>query len=337
MQATITPDHEKSISTILKAAGGSGDAAVWSNAFIQAGAELSVICGNGVIELSKSMPAAINQQGSALVDAQKLLQCLSVCKFNCIIELNDGFLHVIGKSSKFKIKSLNPDSYPSYPDVGQQTKLDLDAADLVSKVKLVSKCSAKNDVRYYINGVKIGSCVAASNGHRMAMASCSAGGSSIIPIKSVGYLPDDAKAIYLSNSFMTVESNLVTFKTSLVDGRYPDVARVIGKPEFFVSVDVGSILSALKAAQVVMDKEKPTVLIEVNQDGGSIITKSKSGDESAILFNASSEVAVSKYFTVNYLIDAFSFYSGQIDVGFTDNSMVISVNDLVNVVACVKP
>ena len=80
----------------MKAASGKAGIAAYANAYIEATEhKVTVICGDGSIELSANLTDCDTQQdGIICVDAQKLLQAFTACKFDCTVFIKDGFAEV---------------------------------------------------------------------------------------------------------------------------------------------------------------------------------------------------------------------------------------------------
>lgn len=335
---SIKPQHADVLKQVMKAANGKAGIAAYANAYIEATEhKVTVICGDGSIELSANLIDCDTQQdGIICVDAQKLLQAFTACKFDCTVFIKDGFAEVKSGKAKFKLQSVDHNAYPSYPDTGEQKPVECDAKTLIQQIKSAAFIAPENDVRFFLNGVKIGSFVGASDGFRMVMIATEQTPDAIVPVRAAKSLPDAANAIYVSQNFMTVVTDTLTFKTKLIDGRFPDISRVIGKPEKQAIINVESFNDALRAAQVTTNKTTNGVIIEIGTDGGKVIAKSGGPESSVIEFEAKSDDAIEMGFNSKYLIDAMSYHSGDLAVGFSQNQMIINTDGFANVVMMMR-
>lgn len=335
---SINPQHTDVLKQIMRTASGKGSVAAYANAFITVKSSgVNIICGDGAIELSTTLQDCDQQQDGALcVDAQKLLQAITACKFDCTVFIKDGFAEVKNAKSKFKLQSINPDAYPSYPDTGDLKPVDCDAATLVQQIKSAAFIAPEQDVRHFLNGVRIGDFVAATDGFRMVKIDCAQTPEVIIPIKSAKLLPDDAAQVYVSSNFMSVVTDSITFKTKLIDGRFPDVARAIGKPDKKASINVASFVDALRASQVTANKTTNGVLVQIDGNKGTVTANSGGNELSVIEFEASAESKIDMGFNCKYLLDAMNYHNGDLEVGFSDRQMIIEQTGFVNVVMMLR-
>lgn len=143
-----------------------------------------------------------------------------------------------GASSRsFRFESLSPDDMPVH-SIEDAEPLDVDTSLLREAIRSVAYCSAKNDVRPFLNGVTLtGDCAFGSDGHRMARAPIGREVPDIlIPRESIDALlismsEDDAECYTLKSedcsTALMVRSSTSTYLTRLIDFRPYDFSRSI--------------------------------------------------------------------------------------------------------------
>lgn len=96
------------------------------------------------------------------------------------------------------------------------------------QLKAVLSCAAKNDIRYYLNGIFVDfdkKVVVATNGHQLVIvknvANLDGTGAVIIPRDVVGLAVKNGSSVCISNT----EINGIPFKP--INGKYVDYERVI--------------------------------------------------------------------------------------------------------------
>ena len=331
---TIKKSHESVIKQVLKSAKAYRHIKAYDNAYVSAnGDTVTIIAGDGVVELSADLhDCEVKTDGVVCVDAQKLIQSITACKFDCSVIFKDGFIEVKNAKSKFKLVSVNPETYPAYPDIGTQSKLNINSDQLIASVRSAGVIAPESDARHLLNGVKIGNSVCASDGHRLVVIDSEETPDAIIPIKSVKTMPDISGDIYLSANFLTIKSDVITYKTKLIDGKFPDVARAIQKPTKTASVDTDGLRDAVRNAVITANKATNGIKVIIDQDGGRVTATGYNQEQSVIAFDAQTSDHIEIAFNAKYVLDAMSYYTGTVDFGFTDGQLVIKTDGMVNVI-----
>lgn len=142
---------------------------------------------------------------------------------------------------RYTIDALPAHEFPSRDEATGEA-LSVDSRELSRAIGQVEYAMAKSDVRYYLNGVQIHpEWVAATDGHRMARVLISTGLSKdlIVPAAAVrglrNWLLLDGAELLLeateSGTPLALRVRGIGFdwRTSLTDGNYPDIQRVIPK------------------------------------------------------------------------------------------------------------
>lgn len=183
---------------------------------------------------------------SFTVAARKLLDILRTLPEAAPIELalNEGKLRITAGNSRFTLHTLPPEDLPRLPD-GDSTSAEVRVPESALKqlFGLVQYAMAQQDVRYYLNGLLLVAeasrlTAVATDGHRLALSSIACDGPQnrsevILPRKAVlelGKLLGDTSSEVQMN-FGQAQVSVILGQTrmvsKLIDGKFPDYARVI--------------------------------------------------------------------------------------------------------------
>ncbi len=335
---TILKNHEQTLKQVLKAAKPNAPIGAYANAYIETTSRtVTIICGDGSIEMIATLSDCnVQSAGVACVDAQKLGQAIAACKFECQVFFKDGFVEVKNGKSKFKLQSTDPNAYPSYPDVGNQDVLEVDANQLIAGIKSASLIAPDSDVRYFLNGVKIGDYIAATDGHRMVIIESEKTPDVIVPIGAIKLMPDHADQMFVSKSFLTIRTGDLTFKTKLIDGKFPDCKRVIKDSISFADINAESLRDAARTASITANKTTNGIRLFIDGGNATVTATSQNQEQSVIEFDGESSDQIELAFNAKYVADTMSYYSGTVKAGFSDNQMVIKTEGMINVLMAMK-
>jgi len=203
--------------------------------------------------------------------------------------------------SRFTLQTLPESDFPDLAAGDMTHKFTLSAAELKRLIEKTQFAISTEETRYYLNGIYLHSATSgkstmlravATDGHRLAQfelplpAGAEGMPSVIVPRKTVGEvqrLIEDADAevtIELSQSKIRFMIGAVTLTSKLIDGTFPDYARVIpvgndkelvvDKAEFEAAVDRVSTVSSERGRAVKLSLSPGKLVLSVtNPDSGS--------------------------------------------------------------------
>ena len=268
---------------------------------------------------------ATGEEGRCTLEADKLsrsVQSMSAGE----IELSDG--QVKQGRSRLKLATMDYDHFPM-PDHDQADEMPCSADELSSALAQVAHCMAKNDVRYYLNGVFLsGDYAVATDGHRLAWAPVGSHYPAILPADSVYQIIGMSGSVLLGESQLIVEQTGERFTTKLVEGRYPDWQKVIpseaiGMLTFNREEAIGAIQQALIGGD----------MMRVALDDGALVL-SNEGAESAINVQVDGQVDQTGVHG-QYLIDALkSIDDESVEMRFHGSNKPMLVGDHNVVMPC---
>lgn len=173
--------------------------------------------------------------------------------------------------SRFQMPTMPVEDYPSLENLTFETVTALPTALLKGMIVSVEHAMAKQDVRYYLNGMLFeftpkACTLAATDGHRLAIetcpeAECELERALILPSKGVGelrkLLSDDGECLLSVNpNHLRVElPGQRIFISKLIDGKFPDYHRVIPRDNpLVVRLSAETLLSSVQRVALVLEK-----------------------------------------------------------------------------------
>jgi DNA polymerase-3 subunit beta len=200
----------------------------------------------------------------ALWPAKRLSEILKALPDSSVIGLaqKEKDFHLTVGKSRFKLVGGDPMDFPM-PDEEHQHlfSLELPQAELRAQLETVEHAMAKDDVRYYLNGLclqfRTHLTAVATDGHRLAaMQGATVIGREephelILPKKAVNELKkrlgDGTCRIDVTNRGIKVDFGTTALQSRLIDGRFPEWQRVIpSQIDAEVEVSVEAMIAALR-------------------------------------------------------------------------------------------
>jgi DNA polymerase-3 subunit beta len=293
------------------------------------------------VELVAKTALEVEKEGEITVPARKLLD---ICRAlpdsaKVTVSLDGDKLHVRSGRSRFTLATLPAAEFPTVEDIEPRQTVQLAQADARRLLEKTHFAMAQQDVRYYLNGLLLETDGAilravATDGHRLALCEVemrSKGQQAqqvIVPRKGVlelqRLLGDEGDvSIAIGDNHIRVEVADIRFTSKLVDGRFPEYARVIPRgPSHKLTADRDLLRQALHRTAILSNEKYRGIRLEVKENGVVIQAHNPEQEE------AEEEIEVEYQdepleigFNVNYLLDALgAIDSEQVEVGLTDGS-----------------
>ncbi len=222
---------------------------ILSNVLLERGNErMHLLATDLEIQVATSFPVQQKGNDSSMitVSARKLQEILRSLPESAEVSLETqaSRLQVKSGKSRFSLQTLPAEDFPKMAvSAGAVTSIRLPQKALRGLLLLVQYAMAQQDIRYYLNGMLLvideGALKAvATDGHRLAFASIETSQQTqrqevILPRKAVQELikllddSDEEVAVEISPSQARFEIGPVVLITKVVDGKFPDYARVI--------------------------------------------------------------------------------------------------------------
>ena len=281
-------------------------------------------------EVLEQAPADVSQPGAVTVPAHVLHDIVRKLPDGAQVEIKRDAekerLTLSSGQSRFALQTLAPEDFPDLAAGELTHNFEMAAHDLRRLIDKTRFAISTEETRYYLNGIYLHQAVqgkqatlraVATDGHRLAQAELplpkGANGMPgiILPRKTVHELyrlleaNESAVTVGISTSKARFEIGTVTLTTKLIDGTFPDYARVIPKnndkalkvdnAEFKNAVDRVSTIASERGRAVKLNINADKLVLSVNNPEGGSAT-----EEIGVEYDASPlEIG----FNARYLLD----------------------------------
>ncbi|MEQ8557595.1 MAG: DNA polymerase III subunit beta [Henriciella sp.] len=299
---------------------------ILSNVLMEAkGPEVTFVATDLDIEAVDSADAQVSSEGAITAPAGTLFDVVRKLPAGSDVELElnpeNRRLSIRSGRSQFALPTLPATDFQTMTGDDSAVKFDVDAGDLRRLIDKTRFAISTEETRYYLNGVYLhvadgeGGKVlraVATDGHRLALADSPAPKDSdgldgvIVPRKAIAEVRrlidqvDGDVSIAVSDTKIVFRAGRAVLTSKLIDGSFPDYARVIPKgnekrlvidnKSFEAAVDRVSTVSAERSRSVKLSIEPGKVILAVNSaetgQGHEEIECDYSEDAMEIGFNA---------------------------------------------------
>lgn len=238
-------------------------------------------------------------------------------------ELDDQWLIIKAGKSKFKLMTMSVESFPLISFDNTEAKVALSQKCVLSALQQTSFAMAIHDVRQFLNGMLLdfqnGQLrLVATDGHRLSMAEidCDLGVSlkKIVPRKAILELVklladgDASVLIELSQNKVRFTSDEGQLVTGLIQGEYPDYARLLpGAQSHSITLVVQELKAALVRASILSHDRFKAASFNFTSD--SLVIESENAQHENIKEEvqiSSSVDALSIAFNIVYVMDVLN-------------------------------
>lgn len=254
------------------------------------------------IQTRMSFSGGTDNKIAACIPTAKLINLVKLCPDDSDIELDDSAPdRVIVKygRSRFNLSALPVENFPAFEVDGQFHSIEIPTITLFEHLYSTITFAARDDVRYYLCGVYLSLngddlITAASDGHHLARCASKIEKQGqeieiIIPRTSVDQLiklisaqlktgKDQLTRIGFHDRSLSVNVDADTvYKTKLLEGRFPDINRVIPKDSKTITtvrLDKKDTIAAINRCQLILEKTDP-IKLEITENGCSIRSSNK--------------------------------------------------------------
>jgi DNA polymerase-3 subunit beta len=275
------------------------------------------------------------------------------------LELTDKRLQLRAGKSKFSLQTLPATDFPKLaPSSAPAARAQFPQRELKRLLSLVQYAMAQQDIRYYLNGLLLALSdeslsVVATDGHRLALASLPGGVATgkvevILPRKAVLELTklladDDAPvSVEVRENQVSFAFASIDFVTKVVDGKFPDYAKVIpsGYRKKF-ALDRVVLQQALQRAAILSNEKFRGVRWVLTENSLRIVSSNTEQEEAEEELEIQyADEALDVGFNVSYLLDVLSNVSAaqvECSLGDANSSMLITLADNANFKYVVMP
>jgi DNA polymerase-3 subunit beta len=303
--------------------------------------KLSVTGSDLEVELVAASQASVQQAGDITVPGRKLLDIFRSLPEKTSVALSTEGERVSLRAgrSRFTLSSLPASEFPLVDEINAQQTLTVAQGEFRRLIDKTHFSMAQQDVRYYLNGLLLETDgktlrAVATDGHRLALCETELGGKVktnqqvIVPRKGVLELQrilgtEGDIELAVGTNHVRAQIGDIRFTSKLIDGRFPEYARVIpANPTRTVEAERESLKLALQRTAI-LSNEKYRGIRLTARPGLLIIQAHNPEQEEAedqVEVNYKGE-EVEIGFNVNYLLDALgAIESDKVEIGLTDSN-----------------
>ncbi len=285
------------------------------------------------------------------VEARKLVDILRAFpeSSDITLALDDKRLLVQSGKSRFALQTLPANDFPTMMEVSEyETLVNLPQKDLKALLGMVYFAMAQQDIRYYLNGLllitngKTLSAVA-TDGHRLAYCQVETEQEHeqtqvIIPNRTILELQrlldesDNNVQIDIGNNQIKFSFNGLEIISKLVEGKFPDYARVIPKGyKNSFSISREQLQRALQRSAIMTNDKFKAIRCVVDTDSLKISSTNTDQEEAIeeldISYNGD---RIDIGFNVTYLLDVLTNQKSDtivVELGDANSSALITIPD----------
>lgn len=317
----------------------------------QEGGEVTFTGTDLEVEIVARVKTERSANGELTLPARKLLDICRALPEGAAIDIRKDGEKVTVKSgkSRFSLLTLPSADFPNIQASQWGHNTNIPQATLKSLLQQTHFCMAQQDTRYFLNGLLVELSgdrlrVVGTDGHRMATSESTLGAGAqeskqvIVPRKGVHEfmrlledVPDPVDLQFNANHVRARTANFV-FTSKLIDGKYPDYAKVIPAAQSkSVRVEREVLRESLSRAAILSNEKYRGVRLTLADKGLKISAHNPEQEEAQEEISADySGEAMEIGFNVSYMLEAIgALQSQQVVIGLTDanSSCTISSPD----------
>ncbi|WP_108648886.1 DNA polymerase III subunit beta [Dongshaea marina] len=294
--------------------------------FVVDDSSLSITATDLEVEMIGQLPlTSIDEPGRVTIPARKLLD---ICRalpegVDITFSLKNERMMVRSGRSRYSLATLPAQDFPNIEQWESILEFELSQGELRKLIDATQFSMASQDVRYYLNGLLFeteGSKLrtVATDGHRMAMCCLEVMQEQalpehqmIVPRKGVlelaKLLDSDENRVLLQmgqNNLRVVLPGII-FTTKLVDGRFPDVRRVIpANSDKFLLANRDALKQALARASVLSNEKFRGVRLSFSENQLCITANNPEQEEAEEYLDVEYQAQEMEIgFNVSYMLD----------------------------------
>ncbi len=224
----------------------------------------------GLIVKTKNI--IVEQEGSLTANGKKLLDIIRILKNEeIILERIGDNLNIKQNKTKFKLPIFNPNNFPNYPMIENQSKISLNSISLIKALKSISSSIDTNNPKFELNGAllnikKNNTQLVGTDTRRLSVATIENINqneiSIIIPKKAILEIQKlfiDEINIYYDQTNIIIQNKNYYFFSRLINGNFPDYERIIPKNiEHSIRLPKKEMLNAIKLITTISQDIKMT-------------------------------------------------------------------------------
>jgi DNA polymerase-3 subunit beta len=303
------------------------------------GSRLRVTATDLEVEMIAETEVGAESGGEVTVPGRKLHEICRALPEGATVEvaLAGERLTVKAGRSRFTLSTLRAADFPTVEEIAAKQTLRVTRKDLRSLIEKTHFSMAQQDVRYYLNGLLLETerkklRAVATDGHRLALSEIELDTPAardeqvIVPRKGVLELNrlldgEGDVSITLGTNHIRAQIDGIRLTSKLIDGRFPEYARVIpNQPRNVITASQSLLREALQRTAILSNEKYRGVRLELSPN--TVVLQANNPEQEEAVETLEVEYAGEPMeigFNVNYLLDALAAVeSEQVQLGVTD-------------------
>ncbi|MDR1460575.1 MAG: DNA polymerase III subunit beta [Campylobacteraceae bacterium] len=295
----------------------------------------------------KTKNVNVSNSGYATANGTKFLQIIKSFKEGEItLETINNSLYIKQNSSKFKLPMFNYLEFPSFPEIENKPKFDIDAEDFSKAIKKITPAIDNNNPKFELNGALIDIKnnfvnFVATDTRRLAIfkknRDIEQNFSLIIPKKAIiefGKLFfENIEIFYDENTFIAKTEDL-TFFAKLINGKFPDYERIVPKDKHFrIQLNREKMVESIKQIAIISNEIKIT--LKQKNIAFESLNDENIEAKTEIDFETGLEEEIDLAFNSKYMLDFLSsIEESNFILGYNDSNMpfTLEAKDFITIV-----
>lgn len=303
------------------------------------GGRLRVTATDLEVEMVAEAEVEVEGGGEVTVPGRKLHEIFRALPEGSTVDvaLAGERLTVKAGRSRFTLSTLRAADFPTVEEIAAKQTLKVAQKELRGLIEKTHFSMAQQDVRYYLNGLLLETegkklRAVATDGHRLALSEIELDAPAardeqvIVPRKGILELNrlldgESDVSISLGTNHVRVQIDGVRLTSKLIDGRFPEYARVIpNQPRNVITANQRLLREALQRTAILSNEKYRGVRLELS--GNTVVLQANNPEQEEAMETLEVEYtgeAMEIGFNVNYLLDALAAVeSEQVELGVTD-------------------
>jgi DNA polymerase-3 subunit beta len=335
---------------------------ILSNVLIQkSGSKFKFVSTDLEIQITTVMATDQSPSEEAItVAGKKLQEILRVLPDDSKVslEIQDSKLQIKAGKSKFNLQTLPAGDFPQVADqLKEAEKIQVKQNSFKQLLGSVQYAMAQQDIRYYLNGVLLvieGNMLkaVATDGHRLAYSSIELAGNFakreiIVPRKTIAELTklltdtEEEITLEVGETQVRMAFSDVNITSKVIDGKFPDYAKVIPSHANHVVLERLPVLQALQRVAILSNEKFRGVRLVLTEKNLRIVSSNSEQEEAQEDMETDYHgPGLDVGFNVNYLLDGLNNIASQnvvFSFGDPNSSVLLTKPDDANFKYVIMP
>lgn len=293
---------------------------------------LDVTATNGEESMRDSCPAAVEEDGEAVVSGKLLKGLVKALPSDHVRVAMDGDTMTVrcGRSS-YRLHTLPASDFPEFPDVAPDQSVEMPYSVFDDVLGRVHRAASKDASRPVLSGavmtVRDGRLsMVATDSYRLCLCETPIGGDTefeaVVPASNLAgalrRMTSDEVTVSASESQVVMRQGAMTYVTRRVEGRYPDVSVLMPQSHAIEAhFDAAEMADAIKRIRV-MTGSNPGVRFDVGEGAVTLYASSPDQGDATEVVTADTVGSTPIALNVNYVFDGVSCMGGEVSFELDD-------------------